>query len=96
MRTDSKLGKKTKDDVMTSKERSQPRSKLSNSNQETLTFKMGRHFISMKSFKARSPAVVRRTQVVDKHSRVSSVHVGWAQVVEELTWKFSKVSCVAT
>lgn len=100
MRTDSKRGKKTKDDVMTSTECSQSRSTFTNSVQEPLTFKMGRHFIRMGSFKVKSapssPTVIRRTQVLGKHTRARSVHVGWAQVVEELTWKFSKVSCVTT
>lgn len=97
MRTDSKRSKKTKDDVMTSTECSQSQqSTFSNSVQESLGFKMGRHFGSMKIFKAKStpvsPVVLRKPQLVDKHARVMSVHVGWAQVLEELGWRFNKVS----
>lgn len=88
-------GKKTKDDVMTSTECSQSRP-MFGSVQETLTFKMGRHFISMRNFQTKStsapPAVIRKAQVMGKHARARSVHVGWAQVVEELSWKFNKVS----
>lgn len=94
MRTHSKSGKKTMVDVMTSSACSD--STFSDSAQETLTLKMGRNFFSMENLKTvsspPSPADMRKTRVIGKHSIVRCQHEEWEQVVEEITWKFAKVS----
>lgn len=42
-----------------------------------------------------SPTALRKAQTIAKHSKAKSLeHLAWEQVVEELSWKFKKVSLV--